>query len=247
MDDQRFKIPAIAWIMLTAAFACVSCSNENVTDALFDNDVIATVDGEPVSIQLFEQRLSLHRSAVYSYFHKKYTIENPSSFWTTRYGKEMPSEIIKKRAMDDCVNIKIQQILARDNGIMTDISHKAFLENLKNENIRRIKILAKNGVIYGPEQYTEKTYFEYIFSNMQIKLKTKLGQDTFYLSDDELKKFHESRKKNNANLATVNFEEFKEQIKAEYVNEKYKDLIKQMVRQTNIQINRIVYDAIEIK
>ncbi len=247
MDDQQYKIPAMPWIMLIVIFMVASCSNQNVTDVSFDQDIVVTVNGEPVSTQLFEQRLSLNRADVYSYFYKKYKISDPSGFWATQYGKEVPAEVIKKKVMDDCVEIKIQQILARDNGIMPDITYKAFLEDLKRENLRRKEVLAKDGVIYGPEQYTEKTYFEYVLSNMQIKLKTKLGQDTFHVSDDELKKFHESGKLKNASPTSIDFKEFKEQIRSEYVNEKYKELIKQKITQADIQINSKVYATIEIK
>ncbi len=247
LNGQQCKTSAVLWIVLVATFICASCSNENTTDVSLDYDVIATVNGEPISIQLFQRQISLNRSVVYSYFHKKYKIDNPSKFWTTQYDKEVPAEVIKKKAIDDCVEIKLQHILAKDKGIIPDITYKTFLENLKQENIRRKKVLTQNGVIYGPEQYTEKTYFDYIFSNMQIKLKTKLGQDTFHISNDELQNFHESRKSKNANPNKVIFEEFKEQIRAEFVNEKYTDMVKQMVLQADVKINRNVYDAIETK
>ncbi len=59
INNQRYKIPAIPWIILIALILITSCSIKKETDVLFDHAVIATVNGEPVSTQLFQQRYLL--------------------------------------------------------------------------------------------------------------------------------------------------------------------------------------------
>ena len=56
--------------------------------------------------------------------------------------------------------------------MLSDISYDGFVQNLMLENERRQQAIKKNQVVFGPAQYTEETYFEYVMGNTALAVKT---------------------------------------------------------------------------
>jgi len=75
-----------------------------------------------------------------------------------------------------CIRRKIEQIVAKEFGVIADPSYQASFAEWKKENERRKKVKAEGGIIYGPVQYTEDGYYDYRFSMMVLKVKEKLGE-----------------------------------------------------------------------
>ena len=143
---------------------------------LAKDDVIATVNGEPITALEFEHRMQRHRGQVQSYFFKTYGAKDSANFWTTEYDGNIPIEMVKSRTFEELTRIKIQQWMAKERGIVSDISYDGLLRQMKEENRKR-KQTAGKGVIFGPVAFDEHTYFEYSFSNMVIALKRKLAEE----------------------------------------------------------------------
>lgn len=156
----------------------------------WEHKTVATVNGVPITVQEILPRLTANRAEIFAYFKKQYNAEPDENFWNSSYKGEVPLEKLKKAAVDDCINIKIQQILSRDMEIIADISYSKFLKDLKAENDRRKKAIKNKQVIYGPEQYKEVTYFSVLFSNMTHELKKRIGS-TFEISDEEIKSYYD--------------------------------------------------------
>lgn len=57
--------------------------------------------------------------------------------------------------------------------------------------------MAKRRVIYGPINYCERDYFNYLHSNLLIKLKDNLGENEFKISEDDMKKLYDLTKDKN--------------------------------------------------
>lgn len=155
---------------------------------------VAKVNGEPISAGLFRRRLMRNRAAAYRFFGQQYGVSDSADFWTTPHDGESPLEWLKKRTLDDCVRIVIEQTLARKHGVLSDISYSAFLQALERENERRRRALAVGEPIYGPQQYREDEYFDYLFANMVIELKRRLSAGEFATSDDVLRQQYEQSK-----------------------------------------------------
>lgn len=153
---------------------------------------LVTVNHEPVTQREFKQVLSKQRSDVYSYFQRKYGASDNKDFWTHNYEGEVPIEVARKRALDTIVRIKVEQLLAREKGVMDNIHDAHFLKKLKNENKRRQEAVANNQVIYGPTTYSESGYFQYIHSNMVLKVKQLMMEEN--ISMETLRHFYEDRK-----------------------------------------------------
>jgi len=92
------------------------------------------------------------------------------------------------------VQIKIQQIEAKKYGVVSDISYLGFLKALEVENLRRLEAKRNNKVIYGPVQYSEDVYYNYLFSNMVVRLKSVLSEEVFDVSIGKLKEAYEKDK-----------------------------------------------------
>ncbi|MDF2986809.1 MAG: hypothetical protein K0R50_2319 [Eubacterium sp.] len=165
----------------------------------FQGTAIGTVNGEPISIDLFKSKLQSESSNTYDYFYRKYGAKDSENFWTTGYHGEIPIEYARKNALNKCIEILVQQKLAKNKGVVEDISYAAFLKDLEKENTRRREAVDKGEIIYGPVRYSEKDYFDYTFSNMVISLKEQLRTNEFALTEDEVKKLY-YQKKNSFNF-----------------------------------------------
>ena len=179
--------PLMAILLLASAVA-LAIAHEA------DDSWVAKVNGEPVSAGLLQRRIMRDRAHAYRYFREKYGAADSQDFWTASYGEEMPLEWIRQRALGECVRIKVAQTLAREKGVIQDITYAAFLQNLEKENERRSKALAAGEPIYGPQQYREDEYFTYVFTNMVIELKRRLSREELYASEEALKEHYEAIK-----------------------------------------------------
>jgi parvulin-like peptidyl-prolyl isomerase len=161
---------------------------------IHNDHIIGTVNNEPIATKFFIAELNTKRAETYAYFKTKYGVDDSANFWTTSYGREKPLEYAKKIALHECVKIIVQQAWAKREKIVDDIRYEKFINDLMAENKRRKEAVAENKVIYGPVEYSEDSYFNYVFSNLVIKLKTDLGEKELAPSDSELREAYEANK-----------------------------------------------------
>lgn len=192
---NNFKKNSKKWMFTLSAFAVVVVIAILliINLGLGDNSVVARVHGEPISYSEFQNGLESNRALVYGYFKGKYDADDSKNFWTTNFDGEIPLEKIKKDALDDCVENKSKLIMAKDMGLVKDISYKKFLKDLKAENKRRKTAIEKNEVIYGPIEYGEAEYYGVINSNIFSKLEETYTKDLTY-TEEELKKYYTENK-----------------------------------------------------
>lgn len=177
-------------ICTTAAFA-----KEKLGTDEQEYDVMASFDGIVITLPEFNKAVLRNKSSILNYFHEKYNAEQTGAFWTTSFHGEVPTELLKKAALDDSLRIKIRQWIAMDQGILEDISYQGFLKQLHQENARRAKAIANHQVVYGPAQYNEDAYFEYIMTNATTAVKQKLQMDDQLKPDEtSLKTFYDKHK-----------------------------------------------------
>ena len=193
-NSKNIKMNKILWIaliMITFAF-CTYLFTERYESDEASASAVAMVNGNQISVQEFTRSLNNNKPSVVSYFKSKYGIEAGENFWNSNRSGEVPRDVLLKKALDEAVRIKIQQQLAKEKGLVKDISYSAFLAELNKENQRRTEDLSKGRPVFGPKQYQENQYFDYVFSNQIIKLKEKLGEKELKTSEDNLKKYYEA-------------------------------------------------------
>jgi PPIC-type PPIASE domain. len=188
---KKAAIFSFAGVMLLAAagFAFASALRYQK-----ENSYAALVNGEPISVRELEHRMQADRSQVVQYFREKYNAEDNAGFWEKSYNGETPLDTLRKKALDECVKIKVQQILAQKKGIIKGISYSAFLKELDKENKRRAEAVKNNEVIYGPVKYAEDAYFEDVFAKMIITLKGELEGNEITFTDKDLQEYYETAK-----------------------------------------------------
>ena len=90
---------------------------------LSDNkEYIAKVDVHIISSSEFKNFMNRNRAMIYNYFYENYKDVDSADFWTRKFGDETPIERLKKVTLNECVRIKIQQILAKEKKLIDDIS-----------------------------------------------------------------------------------------------------------------------------
>ncbi|MCD6288677.1 MAG: peptidyl-prolyl cis-trans isomerase [Candidatus Hydrogenedentes bacterium] len=209
---ETWYITVWGQILLTCVFCVllfsdVSCSDKpdadppttstNVGTSVHNADagnVVATVNGEPVTVPEFRRFMLKNRSRVFSYFARKYGETEQKGFWNRTIGGETPIDRLRRIAMDECVRVKVQQIYAREKGVIDKISYAAFLEQLKKENQRRKDAVAHGKVIYGPVEYSETAGFDYWLSLIGIEMKRRFANDDLVIDDTVLHKLYDAEK-----------------------------------------------------
>jgi len=173
MVAKRF----ISLLLFLAVLVLASCSENTVdeTDTANVNiqEIVATVNGEPIRYGELSIMMQRKRSDAVRYFYDNYQAEDSANYWTTIYGKEKPMDWLKAAALNEAVQIKMQQIIAKNAGIVQRIDYIDFREDWMLENNRRKKAAEQKQLIYGPLQYEENAYYEYVFSNMVLQYKEK--------------------------------------------------------------------------
>lgn len=137
--------------------------------------VAATVDGEPITVSEFELLLlNKTRSELIGNLVAQGIDVNEKGFWQRRLGDETPEETAKQQTLRELVSIKVQQIAARDQGLLPDLSYAAFLKQWKEENAERQSKADKGEVIYGPVRYDVYNYYVHRLALMTTDLKQAL-------------------------------------------------------------------------
>lgn len=179
-------------LLLAAAIVLISSVSLMIRSSYAgsnDSDIVAHIDGEPITVREYAQALLRNRAEVYAYFKEVHGIDDHPAFWTSEYGGEAPLHQLKAEALKDVVRVKVQQIWAREKGVVQDISYESFLKNLAAENARRRDALKHNQVIYGPKQYDEASYFDMVLDNMTTELKKQLHNE-MTVSEEAVKGYY---------------------------------------------------------
>lgn len=156
------------------------------------NIVVFYVNGTPVTKEEFQIHMNELKSTTFAYFVEKYGASDSKTFWTDDFDGEVPLEKLKTDTAKEIIEIKIKQIIAKENGIIDFIKYQDFKKRLFDENRRRLEAKKKNEPIYGPTQYSEGEYYRYLLGNMEEELIKKLAKTTLAVSEEQEKEYYEN-------------------------------------------------------
>ena len=190
------------------------------------NNVAFYVNDEPVSVSEMEFWMSLSKAEVANYFYREYGMQYSDDFWNKEFDHKSPGGMLKDRALEKLVNCKVQQIFARDLGIIEKIGFDELMAEIDSFNEQRKMKLARGEAIYGPQQFTPLMYFNHVFDKMVYDVKQHLLNSC--LLTDTL----------TANLATngghVAWKEKSGFMQMQYIDQKYEQLVAEMVRASEL-------------
>ncbi|QGQ95107.1 hypothetical protein EHS13_09525 [Paenibacillus psychroresistens] len=193
---MRSTIPlrylVLTCFLLLFAFVCAFLWITHKPTAV--DTIVATVNSEPVQAQELRFFMNKHRAEIVQFYKQSYNIEMSKSFWTTKIQGEAPAERLKRLALEDVSQVKLVQILAKATGLNSYLDYSAFLKAWHAENVRRAAAVEKGAVIYGPIQYDEAMYFDYIHNNLIHQIQAKLTEQAEPLDENKLQVLYDSLK-----------------------------------------------------
>lgn len=214
---------------------------------------IAVINGENISLNLLKHYVLKNRAAVINQFTKKYKVTDYTNFWYSSYGnQEVPAQILKDNSLQDCISTSIQLILAKKQGVLNDISYEGFLKKWQESNkLRKQEVLEKK-TIYGPVEFNESSYFEYLFSLTVLELKKILCSKEFDTTEKNMKDFYERNKlkmysKKNGSTNSYAFENVKTNVRSDYIDFQYNKLINEEIVTAKIKLNEELYKKFRIE
>jgi len=118
---------------------------------------------------------------------------------------EVDADSLVKQA----IRIKVQQILAKEMGIIKDTQYKAFIRNFEEQQKGYEVLSDKQEVIKDNYKDSEfySSYYDYALSDMIQKLKVHLEKGKLAVTEDEMKQYYETVKESLYKGFTAYFEE----------------------------------------
>lgn len=178
LRKKSLIIICAAWLLaLAVGVGAIVLLGEEKEKGIEDTETVALVDGSPISFAELKMAAEGFKSQVVAHFYNTYGAEQSETFWNEAHGKETPNERLYSLALEEAVRLKTEQLMMVEYGIVKDISYETYYDSFIAENERRRKALLNDEIIYGPKQYTLKTYFDYVHNNRLISLKELINKE----------------------------------------------------------------------
>lgn len=175
--------------MLITGLILPKAATKDSTDS--NEIMIATVNGDPISIGEFNRQLGLLRASVIDEFKQTYDADYGKDFWNTRHDGATPSDVLKRRSLERAVALKIELKLAQSHGLLQGTSEADLLAEMERENQRRSEAARAGQPLYGPLQLNESAFLDFYLSKIRIALQAKLSEEVMPVSDEELLRHYE--------------------------------------------------------
>jgi hypothetical protein len=176
------KVLEYIWIFLFPVLI-TGCSEDR-------QNVVAVLENHPITTAELRYWMLLEKANVYSYFYRKHQVADGDDFWTTKLADEVPLERLKETALAKVKRCKVQQILARQKGIIHTAHFDEIVHALDRVNKERMKRIENGEPVYGPTQFTTRTYFSHVFDKMVIDLKSALATKELKFEDQQQPAVH---------------------------------------------------------
>jgi len=195
--SQNHKSKIIACIAIIFAIACLTIIF--ILNYIDVNAAVAYVNGELISYRELKHSMEKNRTNTIYYIEKEYGISFNHGFWDIQLEDRTLTQFARDLALERIVEDKIQLILAREHGLINDISYEAIMEDKIAENLRREEENERGGVLFGPIIYTENVFYDHFMSNLIYELKEILKQNKLKSSEQEQRNYYEE----NINLFSI--------------------------------------------
>jgi hypothetical protein len=159
---------SIHFFLLLLSPIFMAIANDRTTES-HRHDPVAIVNGEPITVGEFQLVLGRHR--------------------TRSAGNALDI------SLQESIKIKLQQTLAVQQGLFDDISFEGFLEELREENVRREALKTRGGIVYGPVHLNERMYYKHRMNQLILDLKDDFAQRSPDPPDAELRILYDTIKR----------------------------------------------------
>lgn len=201
-------------------------------------EIVAWVNIEPIAKSELNHWMLLEKANVYNYFYRTYGVNDSDTFWTQKLGSEIPLEMLKEQALEKVKRCKIQQHLALEKGIIKTTNFDEIVGDMESVNAERKQKVENGEPIYGPLQFTSRTFFFHVFDKMVIELKNELAKNELKPSNEELMQMQK-----NSGQDSIDNPGF---LTMQYVDANYDPYINKLMSTLEVKINRRPYDKLHL-
>nr|WP_294894380.1 hypothetical protein [uncultured Pedobacter sp.] len=165
---------------------------------------------------------------------QQYHLTDLSNFWSRKFDGVKASDILKKKAWDALIKAKVQEQLFNSLNLWPFKNSAELNTEMEKVNAEREKLKTAGKVIYGPVLFTQKSFYNYEFSNAIIKTKDKIFPRP--IAETTLLEHYKKLKKTIYANADYDFEEVKSHIETSFIDEAYEKLVTSKIMQATVTI-----------
>lgn len=169
----------------------VSCLDSVLQDR---EAVVMRIDQETVTAEELLFFLKEERTNVIVYFANKYQAPVNNGFWQYSFEDESPLTVVKNRAIEQLITVKVQQQLMQRYGVKSNTSFSEVLEEWTKTNQERVAAVANGQVVYGPVTYSHRNYFSHVFNTDVLRLKRALEPDYLTIPEAECRSYYQKNR-----------------------------------------------------
>ncbi|MDO4272279.1 MAG: hypothetical protein Q4D16_01300 [Eubacteriales bacterium] len=157
---------------------------------------VVYVDEIPVYKQELDFAVQDNRLTVRNHIITDNHLKSDEFSWEQEYKNgQTPLDELTDVVLKQCSYAKLLQEESRKQGLLDNIDYPSIDKKRQEENKEREKRRDNNEVIYGIITYGEKEYYDYMNSNLELRLTELLSKEgAWEHSEDELEKLYQDNK-----------------------------------------------------
>lgn len=196
------------------------------------------MDGRLLDNRELQREMQRYRSVIFNTYVQELQITNTSNFWNTEFDGITPLKRLEEKALDALKRLKVQENMLKQKNLWPYGTYEDLLKDRIMNNEKRRIAVKKNEVIYGPVEFSERTFFDYQFSNAVIKLKKLMEGKEIPVSEKLLIAYFERKKKDVFAGKEYNSEQVEKQVKAHYIEDRYELFVDSLSQRSIIELIR---------
>ncbi|MCX6326682.1 MAG: hypothetical protein NT144_08570 [Bacteroidia bacterium] len=196
----------------------------DINHSFIAKDPFAQIGDLPVTFEELTREMLRFRALVMSEFASKPGSQPEKLQLIDTNGSEL-YEALKKTALAELIKIKIIQSMMINKKIAFENNYPVILSQLSKLNSKRDSLIKSGNTVFGPNNYNEQTYFDYLFSNALICLKESLYGHEIIVTEKLLGEYYKKNKPIKDWKRYTNYTEHYLRVKEEYFEEQFSLLL----------------------
>ncbi|WP_460062770.1 peptidylprolyl isomerase [Streptomyces sp. YKOK-I1] len=139
------------------------------------SDDVATVDGHPVTRDELLFHMRRLAPTVQNELRTRYSLVGTPS-WTAEAGGRSALQWLEDRALKEIRHDKTLLVLAKEQGLVDSVDHRALLADLADENDSRAQAMAAGRTVYGVGRFTAEEYYTHRLTALTTALEQRLAK-----------------------------------------------------------------------
>lgn len=207
-------------------------------------EAVFRIEDTEISTEQFNYYISKNRSDIISQYQENAELID-EAFWARKAdGEATTADVLKEKAKQECLYDQMLLIIAQKKGIADSHSFEDIRKDMEEENQERKRKIENGQIVYGNKSYSVETYMSYYFSNLIHELMKKMEDQELKFTDEELMQYCLSHNKDVENIEQG--QTIRSVYGLEYKRFLLDQFIQQQVKESNLTVNRKVYDSLEI-